>query len=69
MPQLRCTVPRLEAAIDPTLAALCQCGELVCAPGYWCDDCGKCAFPEMNLDEDHEPNGDDEPDCDHVDYF
>jgi uncharacterized protein (DUF983 family) len=66
---LRCTVPRLEAALglEPLQLPCPHCGEPTLYPGYWCDDCGQCAV--MNLDEDHEPNGDDEPDCDHVDYF
>lgn len=68
--RLRCMVPRLEAAIDPALAAPCpHCGELVCAPGYWCDDCGKSACPTMQLDDDHEPDADEEPDPDHVDCY
>ena len=67
---LRPTVQRLEAAIDPALCAHCPtCGALVCAPGYWCDDCGQCAFPTMLLDSDYEDEpledqGDDEPDDD-----
>jgi hypothetical protein len=57
-------VQRLEAALDPTLIGCCPgCGELVCAPGYWCDDCGCCAFPSMLLDADYE-DSDSEPDSD-----
>ena len=65
-PQLRCTVPRLEAALgmEPT-SARCACGELVFAPGWWCDDCNACAFPTMLLDCDDEPGGDDEPSGDY----
>jgi hypothetical protein len=38
---------RLEAALDPTLAAYCPgCGALVCAPGDWCDDCEACRLPD-----------------------
>ena len=63
---LRCTVPRLEAALgmEPT-SARCACGELVFAPGWWCDDCNACAFPTMLLDCDDEPGGDDEPSGDY----
>ena len=61
---LRCTVPRLEAALSEPSSARCDCGELVFAPGWWCDDCNACAFPLMLLDADYEPNGDDEPDAD-----
>jgi hypothetical protein len=44
---------------------------LVCAPGYWCDDCGCCAFPSMLLDADYEdsdsePDSDAEPDDDYA---
>jgi hypothetical protein len=60
---LRCTVQRFEVAIgmDHT-SAKCGCGGLVFAPGWWCDDCTLCVFPTLLLDDDHEPNGDDEPD-------
>jgi hypothetical protein len=63
---LRCTVPRLEAALslEPS-SALCACGELVFAPGWWCEDCAVCAFLDMLRDCDDEPNGDDEPSGDY----
>jgi hypothetical protein len=63
---LRCTTPRLEAAIgmEPSSAPCPDCGALVFAPGWYCDDCAACAFPTMLLDADFEPNGDDEPDAD-----
>jgi hypothetical protein len=57
-------VPRLEAALDPTLTTYCPgCGALVCAPGYWCDACEACVCPTMLLDVDFE-DCDSEPDCD-----
>ena len=56
---LRCTTPRLEAALDLT-AQRCGCGGLVFAPGWWCDDCNRCAHP-LWLDCDCEANGDEEP--------
>ena len=54
---LRCTVPRLEAALaDGPLSAPCPCGrELVFAPGWWCDDCQLCCFPTLLLEADYEP--------------
>ena len=63
---LRCTVPRLEAALaaEPSSSPCPGCGVLVFAPGWWCDDCASCAFPTMMLDADYEPGGDDEPDAD-----
>jgi hypothetical protein len=41
----------------------------VFGPGWWCDECNNCAYPEMLLDADHEPeplesDGDEEPDDD-----
>lgn len=63
---LRCTVPRLEAALDsaPTSAPCPGCGVLVFYPCWWCDDCASVAFPTMLLDDDYEPSGDEEPDAD-----
>jgi uncharacterized OB-fold protein len=56
MSGLRCTKPRLEAALEPGLLGPCPgCGDAVFAPGYWCDDCGSCAFPTMLLESDFEP--------------
>ena len=56
--------PRLETPIGEPTAAPCPsgCGGIVFAPGWWCDDCTRCAFPTLLLDED------DEPDPDHVDF-
>ena len=57
---LRCTVPRLEAALagEPP-SAPCPAGcSLVFGPGWWCDDCGCCVFPALLLDADHEPDND-----------
>jgi hypothetical protein len=63
---LRPTVPRLEAAlaVEPTCFPCPGCGGLVFAPGWWCSDCGACAFPSLLLDADYEPDGDDEPGAD-----
>ena len=36
------------------------------APGWWCEDRGLAVFPELLLDSDFEPNGDDEPDDDYA---
>ena len=62
---LRCTVPRLEAALalEPTSAPCPGCGTLVFAPCWSCDDCDACAFPTMLLEVDFE-DCDSEPDCD-----
>jgi hypothetical protein len=43
--------------------------EPVFGPGWWCDNCNICAFPDMILDADYEPEpvesgGDEEPDDD-----
>jgi hypothetical protein len=52
---LRCTVPRLEAALaEGPLSAPCGCGALVFAPGWWCDDCAVCAYPDLVRDCDEE---------------
>jgi hypothetical protein len=60
------SVPRLEAALDPTLTTHCPgCDALVCAPGYWCEDCRRCACPLMLLDADFE-DCDSEPDDDYA---
>jgi hypothetical protein len=68
LPQLRCTVPRLEAALglEPLQLPCPHCSEPVLYPGYWCDDCKTVAFPGVYLDSDSEPNGDEEPDDDCV---
>ena len=54
---LYCATPRLEAALadGPHSALCCHCDSIVFAPGWWCEDCGKCAFPTLLLDADHEP--------------
>jgi hypothetical protein len=41
----------------------------VFGPGWWCENCNVCAFPDMILDADYEPEpieteGDEEPDDD-----
>ena len=54
--------------MEPLQLPCPHCGEALLYPGYWCDDCCTVAFAGVYLDDDHEPNGDDEPDCDHVDY-
>jgi hypothetical protein len=57
---LRCTIPRLEAALaDGPLSATCPtgCGPIY-YPGWWCDDCGACAFPDLLRSEDDEPDND-----------
>ena len=71
---LRCTVPRLEAALDgePTsvlcpLRQECAAARPDCrlfAPGWYCEDRDLIVFPELLLDADCEPSGDDEPDSD-----
>jgi hypothetical protein len=54
---LYCTVPRLEAALsDGPLAAPCPGGHgLVFAPGWFCEDCGDCCFPDLLREPDDEP--------------
>ena len=75
---LRCTTPRLEAALgtEPTsmpclMAANCPAASPDCrifAPGWYCEERDIVVLPEMLLDADYEPdadaepNGDDEPD-------
>jgi hypothetical protein len=73
---LRCTVPRLEAALaDGPLSTLCphldacplaQAGCRLFAPGWWCDDRQMIVFPNLVRDCDDEANGDDEPDNDYA---
>ena len=79
---LRCTRPRLEAALgaEPSsvrcpLIGSCELARqdcLIFAPGWWCEDREIVVFPELLLDSDHEPdsddepNGDDEPDDDYA---
>jgi hypothetical protein len=69
---LRCTVPRLEAALEGSPPSLC-CPErhrcplarpdcVIFAPGWYCEDRDMVVLPTLLLDADHEPNGDDEPD-------
>jgi hypothetical protein len=57
---LRCTTPRLEAALaDGPLSAPCPCGcGLVFAPGWWCDVSGCCVFPDLVREADDEPDQD-----------
>ena len=56
---LRCAVPRLEAALaDGPLELPCSCGQTVNYPGWWCDACGCCAFPDLVRDCDDEPDND-----------
>jgi hypothetical protein len=53
---LRCTVPRLEAALDDVPSAPCPQGHgLVFAPGWWCEACDRCVYPELVRDCDDEP--------------
>ena len=68
---LSCTIPRLEASLEgePLLSRCPHCLDPVLGPGWWCDNCNTCAFPEMILDADYEPEpleseGDEEPDDD-----
>ena len=71
---LRCTVPRLEAALESEppsvlcpLRGECSMAQPACrifAPGWYCEDRDLIVFPELLLDADYEPNGDDEPDSD-----
>jgi hypothetical protein len=57
---LYCMTPRLEAALaDGPLAAPCpHCDETVFQPGWWCETCGACAFPDLIRDCDEEPDDD-----------
>lgn len=54
---LACTIPRLEAALaDGPLSARCPCGhDLVFYPGWFCEDCDTCVFPDLVRDADDEP--------------
>ena len=68
---LACTRPRFEAALDsePPSSECPHCLDPVFGPGWWCDDCNMCVFPDMILDADYEPepvepDGDEEPDDD-----
>jgi hypothetical protein len=65
---LYCTIPRLEAALAdgphsapcPNLAT-CPSASPACrvfAPGWWCDDCGCCVFPDLIRGDDDEPDAD-----------
>jgi hypothetical protein len=57
---LACTIPRLEAALgDGPLCTHCPHGhDLVFGPGWSCDDCGCCVFPDLVRDADDEPDSD-----------
>jgi hypothetical protein len=57
---LACTQPRLEAALsDGPLATPCPHGhDLVFAPGWFCEDCRACVFPDMVRGDDDEPDAD-----------
>jgi hypothetical protein len=58
---LGCIVSRLEAALsDGPLSAACPqgCRDLIFAPGWWCDECGCCCFPDLVRDADDEPDDD-----------
>ncbi len=57
---LSVTIPRLEAAIsDGPLSTQCPHGhDLVFAPGWFCDECGDCVFPDLVRDCDDEPDND-----------
>ena len=68
---LACTRPRFEAALEgePPSSECPHCLDPVFGPGWWCENCNICAFPEMILDPDYEPEpieseGDEEPDDD-----
>jgi hypothetical protein len=52
--------PQLAAALtDEPLSTPCPRGHaLVFGPGWFCDDCGACAFPDMLRDCDDEPDAD-----------
>jgi len=54
---LACTSPRLEAALsDGPLSATCPQGhDLVFSPGWFCDGCNRCVFPDLVRDCDDEP--------------
>jgi hypothetical protein len=55
---LGCSIPRLEAGLaDGPLLAPCPAGhDLVFAPGWYCDDCRCCVFPDLVRDSDDEPD-------------
>jgi hypothetical protein len=68
---LACMRPRLEAALEsePPSSECPHCLDPVFGPGWWCDNCNSCAFPDMILESDYEPepieaDGDEEPDDD-----
>ena len=78
---LRCTVPRLEAALGDVLSMLCplrascllaRADCRIFAPGWYCEDRELVVLPALLLDDDYEPDdddesgGDDEPDDDYV---
>lgn len=60
MSGLRCTTPRFEAALaNGPLSTQCPHGHgLIFGPGWFCDDCGACVFPDMVRDADDEPDRD-----------
>jgi hypothetical protein len=60
MPAAGWLTPQLAAALaEGPLSAPCPggCG-LVFAPGWWCDDCAACGFPDMVRDCDDELDND-----------
>ena len=71
---LRCTTPRLEAALEgepPSvlcpLREACPLAQPTCrifAPGWYCEDRDLIVLPDLLRDCDDEPDGDDEPDAD-----
>ena len=68
---LACMRPRFEAALEsePPSSECSHCLDPVFGPGWWCDNCKSCAFPDMILEADYEPepieaDGDEEPDDD-----
>ncbi len=58
MTALSPTISRLEAALgDGPLSTACPHGhDLVFAPGWCCDDCGACIFPDLLREADDEPD-------------
>ncbi len=60
MTALSPTISRLEAALaDGPLSTACPHGHaLVFAPGWWCEECDCCCFPDLIRDADDEPDDD-----------
>jgi hypothetical protein len=49
----------LEPLIDEPLSTPCPMAHaLVFAPGWWCEDCGYCVFPDLVREADDEPDND-----------